>query len=171
MHFESIYFLNLEKGLFQTHPPTKSRKSQIFLNPSLSMLRKQELLCCKKCWVCTWFVICIHRIIPLRGSFIEKQTINKYLNDKCRYLSTFMNIMLWISILVYNFNLVANFYEICDTILWSLVNKCEKIVTDWQGIPQNMTMFNLNYTICRVIFLLEHLKFRNCTNIKYWYPG
>ena len=39
MHFESIFFifLNLENGLFQTHPPTKSGKFQIFffLNPSL----------------------------------------------------------------------------------------------------------------------------------------
>ena len=32
MHFESIFFifLNLENGLFQTHPPTKSWKFQIF---------------------------------------------------------------------------------------------------------------------------------------------
>ena len=32
MHFESIffYFLNLENGLFQTHPPTKSGEFQIF---------------------------------------------------------------------------------------------------------------------------------------------
>ena len=42
MHFESIFFifLNLENGLFQTHPPTKSGKFQIFfffLNPSLSV--------------------------------------------------------------------------------------------------------------------------------------
>ena len=37
MHFESIFFifLNLENGLFQTHPPTKSGKFQIFFNPSL----------------------------------------------------------------------------------------------------------------------------------------
>ena len=31
MHFETIFFLfNLENGLFQTHPPTKSGKFQIF---------------------------------------------------------------------------------------------------------------------------------------------
>merc|ERR1712131_402490 len=39
MHFESIFFifLNLENGLFQTHPPTKSGKFQIFfLNFSLT---------------------------------------------------------------------------------------------------------------------------------------
>ena len=30
MHFESIFF-NLENGVFQTHPPTKSGKFQIFL--------------------------------------------------------------------------------------------------------------------------------------------
>ena len=38
MHFESIFFifLNLENGLIQTRPPTKSGKFQIFfLNPSL----------------------------------------------------------------------------------------------------------------------------------------
>ena len=33
-HF--FIFLNLENGLFQTHPPTKSGKFHIFLNPSLS---------------------------------------------------------------------------------------------------------------------------------------
>ena len=35
MHFESIFFifLNLENGLFQTHPPTKSGKFQIFFEP------------------------------------------------------------------------------------------------------------------------------------------
>ena len=34
MHFESIFFFNLENGIFQTHPPTKSGKFQIlfFLN-------------------------------------------------------------------------------------------------------------------------------------------
>ena len=40
MHFESIFFifLSLENGLFQTHPPNKSGKFQIFfLNPSLSL--------------------------------------------------------------------------------------------------------------------------------------
>ena len=33
MHFESIFFifLNLENGLFQTHPPTKSGKFDFFL--------------------------------------------------------------------------------------------------------------------------------------------
>ena len=30
MYFESIFFLNLENGLFQIHPPTKSGKFQIF---------------------------------------------------------------------------------------------------------------------------------------------
>ena len=30
MHFESIFFFNLENGIFQTHPPTKSGKFQIF---------------------------------------------------------------------------------------------------------------------------------------------
>ena len=38
MLFEGIFFifLNLENGLFQTHPPTKSEKFQIFfLSPSL----------------------------------------------------------------------------------------------------------------------------------------
>ena len=36
MHFESIFFFNLENGIFQTHPPTKSGKFQIFfLKPSL----------------------------------------------------------------------------------------------------------------------------------------
>ena len=35
MHFESIFFLNLENGIFQTHPSTKSGKFQIFfLKPS-----------------------------------------------------------------------------------------------------------------------------------------
>ena len=36
MHFESIFFifLNLENGLFQTHPPTKSGKFDFFFNPS-----------------------------------------------------------------------------------------------------------------------------------------
>ena len=35
MHFESIFFifLNLENGLFQTHPPTKSGKFQIWSDP------------------------------------------------------------------------------------------------------------------------------------------
>ena len=30
MHFETIFFFNLENGLFQTHPPTKSGKFQNF---------------------------------------------------------------------------------------------------------------------------------------------
>ena len=30
MHFETIFFFNLENGLFQTHTPTKSGKFQIF---------------------------------------------------------------------------------------------------------------------------------------------
>ena len=30
MNFETIFFLNLENGLFQTHPPTKYGKFQIF---------------------------------------------------------------------------------------------------------------------------------------------
>ena len=49
MHFESIFFFffNLENGLFQTHPPTKSGKFQtffFFLNPSLSVLIKGFIL-------------------------------------------------------------------------------------------------------------------------------
>ena len=46
IHFESIFFifLNLENGLFQTHPPTKFGKFQIFLNSSLNKLFSYEKL-------------------------------------------------------------------------------------------------------------------------------
>ena len=48
MHFESIFFFNLENGLFQTHPPTKSGKFQnfffLFLTPSL--IQKINILIC-----------------------------------------------------------------------------------------------------------------------------
>ena len=43
MHFGSIFFF-LENGFFQTHPPTKCGKFQIFFHPSLMLAGNSNII-------------------------------------------------------------------------------------------------------------------------------
>ena len=45
MHFESIFFFNLENGIFQPHPPTKSGKFQIFFFGPFPISRLKKRIC------------------------------------------------------------------------------------------------------------------------------
>ena len=65
MHFESIFFifLNLENGLFQTHPPTKSGKFQIFFffEPFPNTKHYLNFIRCNRTDESTLFYSCVRK--------------------------------------------------------------------------------------------------------------